>query len=198
MMLSQKALLIVDVQNDFCTGGTLAVPDGEAVVPVLNEYIAEFQKRELIILASRDWHPKHTKHFKAFGGLWPEHCVEGTPGAAFHPKLNLPPETIIISKGVESDQDGYSAFQGIDEEDRDLLSVLQDLDVEEVFVGGLATEYCVKSSVMDALQYFKVSLLSDAVKEVNLNAGDAETALTDMIAAGALPITIADFRRETG
>src|SRR3990172_5062826 len=95
-MTKSSALVIVDVQNDFCPGGALPVPEGDKVVPVLNKYIQRFQKAGLPIYASRDWHPEKTKRFKAFGGLWPPHCVQGTKGAAFHPDLKLPKDTIIL------------------------------------------------------------------------------------------------------
>ncbi|MCM8792549.1 MAG: isochorismatase family protein, partial [Candidatus Omnitrophica bacterium] len=112
MLKLKKALLIVDLQNDFCPGGRLAVPRGDKIVPIINKYIKLFSKNKLPIFASRDWHPKRTTHFKKFGGLWPVHCVQNTKGAQFHPKLRLPQETIIISKGMSPQKDSYSAFDG--------------------------------------------------------------------------------------
>ncbi|MFN3974245.1 MAG: isochorismatase family protein, partial [Dehalococcoidia bacterium] len=112
------ALLVVDVQNDFCPGGALPVPRGDSVVPVLNTYIALFQRLGYPVIASRDWHPPQTRHFKPFGGVWPVHCVQGTWGAQFHPNLRLPPDVLIVSKGMDPEQDSYTAFDGIDEQRR--------------------------------------------------------------------------------
>src|SRR5690554_5388330 len=111
-MPEDSALLVVDVQNDFCPGGALAVPEGDRVVPVLNAWIDRMSARGSPIFASRDWHPAAITHFAPFGGPWPPHCVAGTPGAAFHPGLHLPPHTVIISKGMESGDHGYSAYEG--------------------------------------------------------------------------------------
>ena len=110
--MAKAALLIVDVQNDFCPGGSLAVPNGDEVVPVLNVMIERFRGEGVPILASRDWHPEVTNHFKPYGGPWPVHCVQGTNGAAFHLRLELPSSSIILSKGTKKDEDAYSAFQG--------------------------------------------------------------------------------------
>lgn len=195
-MTTGQALLIVDVQNDFCPGGALAVNDGDAVVPVLNQYIKAFVRKNLPVLASRDWHPKETKHFKSFGGLWPEHCVQGTPGAAFHPGLKLPPEAIVLSKGMDPDKDSYSAFQAMDDRGRGPVGILNGLGVKEIFVGGLATDYCVKSTVCDALKHFKVNLLIDAVRGVDLNPGDSKAAVEKMLADGARKMTFSDLTKQ--
>ena len=181
-----KALLIVDVQNDFCPGGALAVPEGDHVVPVLNSYISAFLGKNLPILASRDWHPKRSKHFQAFGGLWPKHCVQNTTGAKFHPKLKLPKNTIILSKGMDPEEDSYSAFQAADSNGTVLQDVLRILGVDTLFIGGLATDYCVKQSVLDALKYsFHVSVLMDAIKGINLKPKDSDIALRNMVMRGA-------------
>lgn len=162
-----QALLIIDVQRDFCSGGSLAVPEGEKIVPVLNRYIQLFLQKKLPIIASRDLHPEKTKHFKKFGGLWPQHCVRGTKGAEFHPDLKLPENTIIITKGEDPEKDSYSVFQGFDPSGKTFKNTLKDLNVTQLFVGGLATDYCVKESVLDALDSgFEVSLLVDAIKGV--------------------------------
>ncbi len=189
-MRQDQALVIVDVQNDFCPGGALAVKDGDMVVPVLNQYIGIFSKRKSPMIASRDWHSKKTKHFKDFGGLWPAHCVQDTPGAAFHSDLKLPPETFIVSKGMDPNKDSYSAFQAFDERGRPLLDVLNELGARELFVGGLATDYCVKASVLDALRHFRVNLLMDAIKGVDLNAGDSQKAVEEMLKGGAREMTL--------
>ncbi len=189
-MKRNQALLIVDVQNDFCPGGALAVPEGDAVVPALNTYLESFVKEQLPILASRDWHPQKTKHFKPYGGPWPPHCVQNTPGARFHPDLKLTSEAIILSKGMDPTSDGYSAFEATDPQGRALGDLLRSLGIRDLFVGGLATDYCVKSSVLDALKHgFNVYVLTDAVKGVEVNAGDSQKALEEMTSHGAKKIT---------
>lgn len=193
-MRQGQALLIVDVQNDFCPGGALAVAEGDRVVPVLNQYIALFSRDHLPVFASRDWHPARTSHFKDFGGAWPVHCVQNTRGAAFHSKLKLPPQAVIISKGMDPDKDSYSAFQAFDQKGRPFLSVLKELKVEELLIGGLATDYCVKASVLDALAHVKVDLLMDAIRGVNLNPEDSTKAVEEMIAKGARQRTLEDLR----
>lgn len=187
------ALLVVDVQNDFCPAGALAVSQGDRIVPVLNRYIELFFKDKNPVIASRDWHPRQTKHFKEFGGVWPVHCVQNTPGAAFHPALKLPPRTIIVSKGMDPEQDSYSAFQAIDKRGRPLRDILKDLDVKELWIGGLATDYCVKASVLDALKHFKVRLLVDAIKGVDIHPGDSKEAMEEMINAGAVKISLKEL-----
>jgi len=124
-MGAEKALLIIDVQNDFCPGGALAVPEGDKIVPVLNRYIELFLSKGLPIFASRDWHPEKTKHFKDFGGLWPKHCIQKTRGAEFHPGLKLPDKIIILSKGMDPEKDSYSVFQGADSQGKSFLNLLK-------------------------------------------------------------------------
>lgn len=185
-MKQRRALLIVDVQNDFCAGGALAVPGGDEIIPVLNKYVELFSREKLPIFASRDWHPKETKHFKQFGGPWPKHCVQNTKGARFHPELRLPQETVILSKGMDPDMDSYSAFHAVDSNGIEFFRVLKLFGIHELFVGGLATDYCVKWSVLDALKFgFKVKLLVDVVKGVNTRPKDSEDALHQMITRGA-------------
>jgi nicotinamidase/pyrazinamidase len=185
-MQAKDALLIVDVQNDFCPGGALAVADGDKVVPALNRYIERFEKSALPIFATRDWHPEKTKHFKAYGGLWPPHCIQGTKGAEFRPDLKLPSSTVVVSAGMAADEEGYSGFDGRDERGSALTDLLRWSGVERIFVGGLATDYCVKHTVLDGLkQGFKVVLLEDASRGVNLQAGDAERAVAEMLSEGA-------------
>ena len=193
-MKLKKALLIVDVQNDFCPGGALTVPEGDKIAPVLNRYIKFFSKNKLPIFASRDWHPKKTKHFKAFGGVWPKHCIQNTKGAQFHPKLKLTKETIILSKGMDPEKDSYSAFQAEDANGMEFLNFLKIFGIGELYIGGLATDYCVKSSVIDATKFgFKVRLLIDAIKGVDLNPGDSQAALKEMVKNGARKITLKDL-----
>jgi len=184
--LVKKVLVIIDVQNDFCPGGALAVTEGDKIIPALNKYIDAFSKAKCPVFATRDWHPNKTTHFASGGGKWPVHCVERTKGAAFHPDLKLPEGVIIISKGMDPKSDSYSCFQGYDSQGRDFLNILRELKIEELYIGGLATDYCVKASVCDALRNgFKVKLLIDAIKGVDLNPGDSEKAIDEMVSAGA-------------
>jgi len=192
-MSRRDALILVDVQNDFCPGGALAVQNGDEVVPVLNRYIERFLDAGLPIFATRDWHPIKTSHFKVYGGIWPVHCVQGTQGAEFHPHLKLAPEITIISAGMAPDEDGYSGFLGRDSTGTLLAVLLRDRGVERLFVGGLATDYCVKHTVLDGIQQgFQVVLIGDAVRGVNLNPDDSEQAIKEMSAAGAIVVREAD------
>src|SRR5918911_4083405 len=176
----RRALIVVDVQNDFCPGGTLAVPDGDQVVAPLNGLIEEFLSRNEPVFKSRDWHPAQTKHFADYGGTWPVHCVQETHGAEFHPELIDDPRITVVSKGM-GDEDNYSAFDGTD-----LAEQLRASDVEEVWVGGLATDYCVKNTVLDALREgFKVKAVKNAMRAVELQPGDGERAVEEMRRAGA-------------
>ena len=180
MSETKRALIVVDVQNDFCPGGTLAVAQGDEVVAPLNLQIEDFLSRGEPVFKSRDWHPPKTKHFTDYGGTWPVHCVQNTKGAEFHPDLLDDIHIRVISKGL-GDTDCYSAF---DETDLDLQ--LRRLDVNEVWVGGLATDYCVKNTVLDALRKgYKVKVLEDAVRAVDVQPGDGERAIAEMKAAGA-------------
>jgi nicotinamidase/pyrazinamidase len=180
------ALLIVDVQNDFCAGGTLAVPDGDAVVPVINRLARLFARRGRPVLASRDWHPRETSHFAPFGGPWPVHCVAATPGAQFHPGLDLPEHTQIVSKGERPGLHGYSAFEGRLPGGAPLVDALHARGVRQLYVAGLATDYCVKHSVLDARRAgFEVTVVEDAVRGVDVRAGDSSEALAVMAQAGA-------------
>jgi len=185
-MKNNMALLIIDVQNDFCPGGALAVPDGDRVVEPLRRTAEFFASSGLPVLASRDWHPPVSRHFKEFGGIWPIHCVQYSTGAEFHSGLHLPEGTIVVSKGVDPDADAYSAFAGCDDLGASLEEILTRLHVQHLIVGGLATDYCVKYSVLDALKTgFAVTVLSDAIAGVNVSAGDSTNALQQMKHAGA-------------
>src|SRR5256712_10500868 len=132
----RAALLVVDVQNDFCPGGALGGPDGDAIIPRVNKTVALFERRGLPILFTRDWHPRETKHFKEFGGAWPPHCIQGTKGARFHPDLVLPKTALIVSKGMDPEQDSYSGFQSFTDHGRDLESTLRELEVNQLFICG--------------------------------------------------------------
>jgi len=178
--MAKRALIIVDVQNDFCPGGTLAAKDGDQVVPPLNKLILEFQRTGEPIFKSRDWHPAITKHFRNFGGIWAVHCVQNTRGAEFHPDLIDSDSITIISKGL-GDEDRYSAFDGTE-----LEALLRELGVEELVIGGLATDHCVKHTVLAGLEHgFKVKVVNEAMRAVELEPGDGERAIEEMKAAGA-------------
>ncbi len=182
-----SALLVVDVQNDFCPGGVLAVAGGDRVVPVLNDYIREATARGLPVYASRDWHPSGSAHFAAQGGPWPVHCVQGSPGAAFHPELRLPPEAIVITKGQSLADDGYSAIEGMTPDGTRLADDLRARGIMHLYVGGLATDYCVKASVMDALTSgLRVTVLPGTHAPVNVRPDDGARAIEAMRAAGAV------------
>jgi nicotinamidase/pyrazinamidase len=179
-MTKRRALLIVDVQNDFCPGGALGVERGEEVIAPLNHLAREFLERGDLVIKSRDWHPATTRHFADYGGTWPVHCVQGTAGAEFHRALLDDPRIIIVSKGM-GDEDSYSAFDGTG-----LAALLRAQGVEEVWVGGLATDYCVKNTVLDALrEEFRVKAIADAMRAVDLEPGDGERAVAEMRARGA-------------
>jgi nicotinamidase/pyrazinamidase len=180
------ALLIVDVQNDFCAGGALAVRGGDEVVPVLNRVAARAAALGWPIYASRDWHPADSRHFTIHGGLWPVHCVAGTEGARLHPDLRLPVGTMIITKGTGPDDDGYSAFDGQVPGRGPFIDDLRARGVTHLVIGGLATDYCVRHNVLDALrQGLSVQLLEDAIRAVDVTPGDGAAALDEMRAAGA-------------
>jgi nicotinamidase/pyrazinamidase len=181
----KTALLLVDVQNDFCPGGKLAVPEGDAVVAPLNARIAEMTAAGAPIYASADWHPPKTSHFEP-DGRWPPHCVAHTPGAAFHPALQLPGEAIVITKGNSADSNGYSAFEGRTAAGITFEDDLRSRGVTHLVVGGLATDYCVRASVLDARRLgFAVTVLRDAIRGVELEPGDSARALDEMQSVGA-------------
>jgi nicotinamidase/pyrazinamidase len=181
-----KALLVVDVQNDFCPGGALGIRDGDRIIPILNRYIEYFASEKLPIILTRDWHPEVTKHFQQFGGIWPVHCVQESLGARFHPELELPGEGLVVSKGMDPDEDSYSAFHATDSRGMLLADLLKGLEVAEVYIGGLATDYCVKYSALDALKMgLDVYILTDAIAGVNLQPEDSNLAMDEMLKLGA-------------
>lgn len=186
MRRRRPALLVVDIQNDFCPGGALGIPDGDIIIPKVNRVIELFRRRRLPVIVSRDWHPRETRHFRAFGGAWPPHCVQGTRGARFHADLRLPKDAVIISKGMDPDEDSYSAFQAFTDSGRDLESLLREEGVDDIYIAGLATDYCVRASSLDAVKRgFRVHVLKDAVRGVDVKPGDSEAALREIRAHGA-------------
>lgn len=174
------ALLLVDVQNDFCPGGSLPVAGGDEIVPVLNRWIAAADDMGVAIVATRDWHPVHHVSFSEQGGPWPVHCVQDTGGAAFHPALELPDDTIKVSKGIRFDQDAYSAF-----ENTGLADFLRGRNIRRLWVGGLAQDVCVLETVLQAVKEgFEVHLILAATRPVDVQQG--ARALADMRDAGAV------------
>jgi len=175
------ALLLVDVQQDFLPGGHLGVTDGDQVVAPLNRMIELFRARRLPVVATRDWHPLNHCSFHERGGPWPPHCVQHTHGADWAPELRLPDDALIVSKGDTATQEAYSGFQSTDLADR-----LHHAGVRRLFVGGLATDYCVLQTVLDACaQGFEAQVLRDAIRAVDVESGDGDRALARMQAAGA-------------
>jgi len=186
--ISRTLLLLIDVQNDFCPGGALAVQDGDAVVDPLNALSATFAAAGGRVAASQDWHPQGHASFASSqqGGAWPDHCVQGTTGAAFHDRLNLKPVSLIIRKGFRMGLDSYSAFF---ENDRStptgLEGAIKQMNIETVVIGGLATDYCVLYSAMDSRRLgFNTIVVEDAARGVDSPAGSVEKALADMRAEG--------------
>ena len=172
-----KALLIIDFQNDFTPGGALEVPGGDEIAGPVNA-LAE---RIGLVFATRDWHPPDHASFETQGGPWPVHCVRGTHGAEFHPAMTRIDIDAVVDVGREREDEGYSGF-----EKSDLAQILRDHDVDEVYVCGLATDYCVRASAIDARsEGFDVTVVEDAVRAVEVNEGDSERAFADMRDAGA-------------
>ena len=174
-----KALLIIDVQNDFIKGGTLAVEDAEKVVPVINKIMDKFD----LVLATQDWHPKESVHFDK----WPAHCVAGTYGAELHPELHKEKIDQFFFKGTSNKDDGYSAFEATNVE---LISYLKDKKVSGLYVCGIALEYCIKSSVLDALKEgFKVFLIKDAIATFSREEEKVAQEYGELERAGAVVIS---------
>jgi nicotinamidase/pyrazinamidase len=185
-MKPKKALLVVDLQNDFCPNGALGVSAGDKIIPKINKYIKFFSGAKLAVFLSRDWHPKKTGHFKQFGGVWPVHCVKGTKGSRFGPGLKIPKEAILLYKGMDPQKDSYSVFQAEDKRGIGFSKILKTLGIREIYIAGLATDYCVKFSALDALKKgFSVKILTDAIKGVDLKPGDSQRALKEAAKKGA-------------
>uniref|UniRef100_A0A7C2YVB2 nicotinamidase n=1 Tax=Hydrogenobacter sp. TaxID=2152829 RepID=A0A7C2YVB2_9AQUI len=186
----KDALIVVDMQRDFMPGGALPVPEGDKIIPRLNQYTRLFSSLGLPVFFTRDWHPPDHISFKEQGGVWPPHCVQNTEGALFHKDLFIPQDNrFIISKGTSKDFDAYSGFQGTV-----LDSLLRERGIRRVFVGGVATDYCVKNTVLGAINLgYEAFLLLDGIKGVDVNPGDSERAIEEMLRAGAVGISIEDI-----
>ena len=183
------ALSVTDMQNDFLPGGALAVSDGDKIIPPLNHVIGLFEEKILPIFFTRDWHPPDHISFNSRGGPWPPHCVQNTPGAKFSSELTIPKGVIIISKAMK-DKEEYSTFRGRDADGNTESDLMKKVGSRRIFIGGLATDYCVLNSVKDALAGgYEVYVLSDAIQAVNVMPDDGEKALKEMISRGAKIIT---------
>ena len=175
-----RALLIVDFQNDFTPGGALGVPEGDTIAPKINALAASGDYE--LVIATRDWHPADHDSFAAQGGPWPVHCVAGTQGAQLHPDLDRTKVDIVVDKGQAVDTNGYSGFEGTD-----LQEILRERGITQVTVVGLATDYCVKNTALDALRAgFQVTVDSSAARGVEVQPGDSEAALAEIRAAGGV------------
>ena len=182
----EDALLVIDMQVDFLPGGKLGVPHGNAVLGPVNRLLGLFDSRGLPIYASRDWHPENHCSFAARGGPWPPHCVAGTPGAAFSDQIDLPAGAVVVSKADTPDADAYSAFNGTT-----LAAQLRARGVRRVVVCGLATDYCVLNTVIDARENgFEVLIVPEAMRAVDVAPGDGERAIARMTALGARPASV--------
>lgn len=176
-MKMKTALIIVDLQNDFCPGGALPVPEGDRIVPVLNRVMHLFP----FIVTTQDWHPLNHCSFKSQGGPWPPHCIQRTPGAELHPGLDTRSVGLSILKGTLPEQDAYSGFGGTS-----LADNLKNYGIQSVYLAGLATDYCVKNTALDALKYgFETYLLTDLMRGIEAQKGDIEKALQTVQNAGA-------------
>jgi nicotinamidase/pyrazinamidase len=188
-LASSDALLVTDMQIDFLPGGALPVEGADELIPAINDYIARFEDTPAHVIASRDWHPANHISFKAQGGPWPPHCVQNTEGAKFSPQLKFPNHTVVISKATDPKHEAYSAF-----DTTNLDNELRQLGVKRLFVAGVATDYCVVNTVLDACKLgFEVVVLMDAVLGIDVKAGDVDKAIETMVESGATQATVADF-----
>lgn len=183
------ALLILDLQNDFCVGGSVAIADGHTVAAQMAKAVAYFEAASSSIYATQDWHPADHASFRPEGGPWPPHCVQDTPGAELHPDLNLPASAVIVRKGATRTKDAYSGFI-----DSDLEQQLLAAGIKRVFVGGLATDYVVLNTVIDTIDIgIETCVFIDAIDAMNIEPGDGLRALHLMQSTGAKFIAIADL-----
>src|SRR5262245_15027611 len=178
-----SALILVDIQNDFCPGGALGVSGGDEVVPVVNALIKSFP----FVVASQDWHPSGHISFIERGGPWPPHCVQETHGSQFHPRLDVSNVDAIVRKATSQESDAYSAFEASDESGKALDEALRAHSIDAIFIAGLATDYCVRATALDGIANgYKVFVIQDAVRGVDVNAGDSERALREIVESGGV------------
>ena len=184
VLTSHDALLLADIQNDFLPGGALGISGGDAIIPILSNYVRLFQTHSLPIFLTRDWHPPDHCSFEPQGGPWPVHCVAGSPGSLPPSSFATPTSAVIIYKAIDRDQEAYSAFHHTA-----LDRHLRALSVHRLFIGGLATDYCVLNSVKDArMRGYDIYLLIDGIKAVNRQPDDGRFAEEEMIRLGAAPV----------
>lgn len=184
------ALIVVDVQNDFLPGGSLAVAEGRRIFGPINALMPRFE----VVYATRDWHPVEHRFFSRYGGPWPDHCLAGTPGAEFAPELDRDSIDAVVSKGTEPDTDGYSGFAATD-----LAAKLAARKTGRVFICGLATDYCVKATALDARELgYETYVIEDAIAAVNVKPGDEAAALAELRSAGVRLIASRDVLSASG
>lgn len=192
---SGDILVVTDMQNCFLPGGSLPVTEGDSIIGPLNEALDVFSASGLPVIFTRDWHPPDHCSFRVRGGPWPAHCVQGTEDAAFSRKLHVPAGKIVISKAADPDKEQYSAYYGRDEAGATLADNLRELKVRRVFIGGVATEYCVYNTVLDMLKDgYDVYVFADGVKPVDVNPGDGTASLEKMEERGARLIRARQLR----
>ncbi|HEY7547814.1 MAG TPA: bifunctional nicotinamidase/pyrazinamidase [Blastocatellia bacterium] len=185
-----SALVLVDVQNDFCPGGALAVPEGDKIIPVINQLMPLFP----LVFATEDWHPSNHISFKERGGPWPPHCVQGTTGAQLHPGIDQTKIDLLFRKATTPDRDAYSGFEASDEKGRSLDEALKQNGVKTIYVAGLATDYCVRATVLDGLKNgYEVVVVTDAMRAVEVNPGDGQRAIEEMRSRGARLVASRDI-----
>lgn len=188
-------LVVTDMQNCFLPGGSLPVTEGDSVVGPLNIALDAFDRAGLPVIFTRDWHPPNHCSFQSRGGPWPDHCIQGTQDAAFSPRLHIPPKPLVISKAVEADKEQYSAYFGHDENGATMADNLRAMKPKRVFIGGVATEYCVFNTVLDMLKDgYDVYVFVDGVQPVEVKPGDGQAALDTMEKRGARLIRAEQLR----
>ncbi len=186
---SSDALLITDIQNDFLPGGALPVPNGDEIIPVLNEFAKRFHDAGAQVFASKDWHPPNHCSFKQQGGPWPPHCVQDTKGAQFSPLLKLPKDAVVVFKATNPMRESYSVFDGASFADE-----LKERKIRRLFIGGLATDYCILNTVLDARKLgYETLVLMDAIRGIDVKPGNVDRAIESMLRSGAEQATTADF-----
>lgn len=190
--MENSALLLVDLQNDFCPGGALAVPEGDRVAVVANRISDLFG----FVVASQDWHPPNHVSFRDRGGPWPPHCIQGSSGADLHPALDQSRIDLVVRKGSNPDRDAYSAFEAMDETGRTLDEILKNRKIDTLFIAGLATDYCVRASALDGITNgYRVYIVRDAVGAVEVNHGDGDQALEEIVRRGGRIVAGEDLPR---
>jgi nicotinamidase/pyrazinamidase len=195
MELQNAALILVDIQNDFCPGGALAVDEGDQIVPLVNKLIRKFP----LVVSTQDWHPANHISFIERGGPWPPHCVQNTYGAELRSDLNTDTIDLYFRKASSPDKDDYSEFAGKDDRGQKLDDVLKSRGVKTIYVVGLATDYCVKETVLDGLKNgYQVFAVTDAMRAVNVNPSDGDEALNEMKREGAHLTTSSEILQLAG